>query len=138
MVYCKMSARLSQLRREGLRHRHFEPFPTFSNTLFAVTNTLVSHTHGRTLLSLTPNNAFGRIALSPGTLSDAWKRNDARFLCDTLVYLCNSDRRGVTWTHNNAVVLGKRHLILRTNDNNDTCCIARLFDVLVLINVYRQ
>jgi len=55
---------------------------------------------------------------------------------ERLVYLCNSDGCGVTRTHNNAVVLGKRHLILRTNDNNDTCCIARLFDVLVLINVY--
>ena len=53
-----------------------------------------------------------------------------------LVYLFNSDRRGVTGTHKGAVVLGKRHLVLRTNDNHDARCIASFCDVLVLIDVY--
>jgi len=55
-----------------------------------------------------------------------------------VVYLCESDGRGSTRTHDDAVVLGKRHLILRTNDNNHTRCIARLFDVFVLIDINRH
>jgi len=50
-------------------------------------------------------------------------------------YLCNRDGRGVTWTHDNTVVLGKRHLILRTNDDNGTCGVSGFCDVLVLINI---
>ena len=54
------------------------------------------------------------------------------------VHLCKGDGRGVTWTHNNTVVLGKRHLILRTNDDNRTCYVSRFSDVLVLININCQ
>jgi len=50
-------------------------------------------------------------------------------------YLCNRDGRGVTWTHDNTVVLGKRHFILRTNDDNGTCGVSGFCDVLVLINI---
>jgi len=59
----------------------------------------------------------------------------SQFLCDVFVHLRNSDGRGVTWTHNNTVVLGKRHLILRTNDDNRTCRISGFGDVLLLIYI---
>jgi len=41
-------------------------------------------------------------------------------------------------THDDAVVFGKRHLILWTNDHNHARCVASVLDVFVLLNIERH
>jgi len=46
--------------------------------------------------------------------------------------------RGEAWTDQRTVILGKRHLILWLNDDNDACRITRLCNVLLLLNIHRH
>ena len=57
---------------------------------------------------------------------------------DSFSHLYDADWRSESWTDEDAVVFGERHLILRQNDGNDACRVTSLRHVLVLLYVQRQ
>ena len=55
-----------------------------------------------------------------------------------LCYLHDGDWCGKAGAHQGTVILGKRHLILRLNDDNDASCVTCLCNVLILLNIHRH